>query len=121
MGSSEKLRVLLIRDMVVFVSLTAAFIVPPEYHIVPIFVCIAALWVAGKQLKNVATKLTLRDRAIFFGSTCIFMLTWICLLLLWIMRHPSLAPVAIGSLGIVILLGLWYNAYEEAYGPNQKV
>jgi hypothetical protein len=121
MTSSEKLRLLLIRDTVSFAAMTAYFFIPGDYSMAAILLGVGALWLAGKKLKGVTTKLEASQKRIYFASTCVFMTLWLGLLLSWIIRHSSPPAWAMGSLGIIVLLVLWYAAYEQVYGASPKV
>jgi hypothetical protein len=119
MTAPEKLRLLLIRDTVSFVALTAYFFIPSDYSMIAILLGVGALWLAGKKLKGVTTMLEPPQKRIYFASTCVFMLLWLGLLLSWIIRHSSPPAWAMGSLGIVVLLVLWYAAYDQVYGAKR--
>jgi hypothetical protein len=122
MASLRKLRLLLIRDSVCFIALTAYFFVQGDYSLlVAVLASAAALRIVGKQLKASDTKLELQHRKIYFAVTCFFTLTWLGLLLSWIIRHSSPAAWAIGSLGIIVLLTLLYASYDSICGRNSKV
>jgi hypothetical protein len=122
MTSARKLRLVLLRDSICFVALTAYFFVLGDYGLlVAILVSAAAMRVVGKQLKGNDTKLEAPHRKIYFAVTCFFTLTWLGLLLSWIIRHSSPPAWAMGSLGIIVLLTLLYASYDNIYGRNAKV
>ena len=122
MTSARKLRLVLLRDSICFVALTAYFFVLGDYGLlVAILVSAAAMRVVGKQLKGNDTKLEAPHRKIYFAVTCFFTVTWLGLLLSWIIRHSSPPAWAMGSLGIIVLLTLLYASYDNIYGRNAKV
>ena len=122
MTSARKVSLLLIRDSVCFVALTAYFFVQGDYALLAsILVSAAAMRVVGKQLKGNDTKLEAPHRKIYFAVTCLFTLTWLGLLLSWIIRHSSPPAWCMGSLGIIVLLVLLYASFDSIYGRNAKV
>jgi hypothetical protein len=121
MTSSEKLRVLFIRDAITFVTLTIALIMHSQLSMVPILIGILAGRQFAKKLKGATTPLEPAHRRSYFASTCIAMLIWLGLLVFWVVRHASPQSWLFGSLGLVILLVCWYSAYDQVYGAAPKV
>jgi hypothetical protein len=115
MSPSEKLRVLVIRDCLSSAALTGYFFLPKDYGIIAILVSVVIMRVAGKKLKGVTTKLQPPQKRIYFavhiGSVCLD-----ALILLWILLHISPPAIAMGSLGIIVLLAFSLYVYESIYG-----
>ena len=120
MTSTEKLRLLLIRDSVGFLAITATFYWP-NYNIVALAILVGAMWVVGKRLRGNDTMFDPQQRRLYFALHCFFLGLWIALLLSWIIRHSSAPAWCVGSLGIVVLLTLLYASYNDIYGPRAKV
>jgi membrane protein CcdC involved in cytochrome C biogenesis len=122
MTSARKLRLILIRDSICFVALTVYFFVLGDFALLAVILISATtMRIVGKQLKGSDTKLEPRHRKVYFAATCFFILTWLGLLLSWIIRHSSPPAWAMGSLGIIVLLTLLYASYDSVCGRNAKV
>lgn len=112
MSSTEKLRLLLIRDVLCFAALTAYFFIPGDYKFVVILVPVVVLRLAGKKLKGSA-KLEPPQRQTYFVVSILFLAVWILLVLCWIILHFSAPAIVMGSLGILVLLAFCLYMYES--------
>ena len=117
-----KLRLLLLRDFLYFVSLLGLLFLPSPFGLL---VGSAVILVASKRLAKPigadTVPLEPRERRLFFALAALYFLILFAMLALWIFRHPSPPAFAMGSLGAVVLLVLFYAAYDAVYGKNPKV
>ncbi|PYJ70862.1 MAG: hypothetical protein DME76_03990 [Verrucomicrobia bacterium] len=74
--------------------------------------------VAGKKLKGVTTKLQPPQNGIYFAVSISALFVWMLLILLWILLHISPPAIAMGSLGIIVLLAFSLYVYESIYGKS---
>ncbi len=121
MSPSQKLRVLLIRDCLSSAALTAYFFLPQDYGIIAVLVSIVIMRVAGKKLKGTTTKLEAPQKRVYFVVSISVLLVWMLLIVLWIIRHISPAAVAMGSLGMIVLLAFSLYVCESIYGKSATV
>lgn len=122
MTSSDKLRLLLLRDLVYFAVIAAYFFLPEPYGIL---LFAATIWFVGrrieKALKSSEAKLDTAQKRTYFAFTCAYFLVLLGLLLSWILRRSSVPAWCMGSLGIIVLLSLLLASYDSIYGRNAKV
>jgi hypothetical protein len=122
MSSDRALKLIIIRDVILFSALTAYFCVPCDITLIGgMVVFILTIRFSQKPLKGMAAKLDRRQKKIQFGVVCFFVLLWLGLLLAWILRHSSPPAWAGGSLGIIVLLTLLYASYDMTFRRNPKV
>ena len=112
MAATGKLRVLLTRDVLCFVAITAYFFIPGDLKYVAVLISAVVLWFAGKKLKG-SPPLEARQRRTYFAVTISFFAVWILLVLRWIIWHLSVPTIAMGSLGIIVLLAFCLYMYES--------
>src|SRR5438874_464938 len=113
MTSAEKLRLLLIRDSVAMIGVTALFYLPDSYKYLALLIVIGPMWLTKKRLKDSSTMLDLRQRKCYFVSISFFPCVWLVLLLVWIVSHSSAPAWCMGSLGIIVILALMYSEYDR--------
>ena len=121
MSPSEKLRILLVRDCLSSGALTAYFFLPQDYGIIAVLVSLVIIRVAGKKLKGTTTKLEIPQKRVYFVVSVSVLLVWMLLILLWIILHISPPAIAMGSLGIIVLLAFSLYVYESVYGKSATV
>jgi hypothetical protein len=112
MSPTEKLRVLLIRDILCFGAITAYFFIPGDWKYFTVVVLAIVLRVAGKKLKG-SPPLETRQRQIYFAVTISFFFVWILLVLRWIIWHVSVPAIAMGSLAVIVLVAFCLYMYES--------
>ena len=121
MSSSEKLRVLLIRDCLASAALTAYFFLPRDYGIIAVFISIIIMRIASKKLKGTSTKLEIPHKRTYFIVSESLLVIWMVLIALWIIRHISAPAIAMGSLGIIVLPAFSLYVYETIYAKSATV
>ena len=121
MSPSEKLRVLLIRDCLSSAALTAYFFLPQDYGIIAVLASIIIMRVAGKKLKGTSAKLEAPQKRTYFIVSVSVLVFWMLLILLWIVRQISAPAIAMGSLGVIVLLAFSLYVYESIYGKSATV
>ena len=112
MSPTEKLRVLLIRDILCFGAITAYFFIPGDLKYVTAVVLAIVLRMAGKKLKG-SPPLEARQRQIYFATIISFFVVWILLALQWVIRHFSVPTIAMGGLGVIVLIAFCLYMYES--------
>jgi hypothetical protein len=121
MSSSQKLRVLLIRDFLCFVLVTTYFFIPGDYGL---FIALAGVLlverVANKKLKG-AARLELPQKKTYLIVSELFLLVWVLLILRWVHWHFVPLAIAIGALAIIVLLAYSFYVYETTYGKSAEV
>jgi hypothetical protein len=122
MTSAQKLRLLLIRDFIYFAVIACYFFLRNPIGII-LFVAVLFFFAkrAEKTLRESDVKLDSSQKRVYFAGTSFYFLLLLGLLLSWILRHSSPPAWAGGSLGIVVLLVLFYASYDAVYGRNAKV
>jgi hypothetical protein len=122
MSTDRALKLIIIRDVILFSAFTAYFCIPRQITVVVVgVVFVLTIRLFEKPLKGMAAKLDLRQKKIQFGVVCFFMLLWLGLLLAWIFRHSSAPAWAMGSLGIIVVLTLLYASYDMTFRRHPKV
>ncbi|MEY2519811.1 MAG: hypothetical protein QOF24_1570 [Verrucomicrobiota bacterium] len=117
-----KLRLLLLRDAVYFVLMLGIFYLPSPFGLL---LFAAAVFAGGKllepKIKADSARLDASERRLYLGFTLALFLILLGLLLRWIIQHSSPPAWAMGGLGIVVLLVLFYASYDAVHGRNAKV
>ena len=111
MSPSEKLRVLLIRDVLCFVAFTAFFFIPGDLKYAFVIVPGIILRVTGRKLKG-APMLESQQRQIYFAVTVSFLSIWVLLVLRWMFQHLSAPAIAMGITWILVLVAFGAYTYE---------
>ncbi len=122
MESRRKLRLLILRDLIMFAGMLCFFYVPYPFGMIAFFAAVFGSSKGfAKPLKAIDARLEPPDRRSYFVITASCYSILLCLLALWILLHASTPAYLFGGLGTVVLLVLFYAAYDSIYGSNAKV
>ena len=122
MSPDRAWKLIIIRDVILFSAFTAYFCIPRQITLMVVMVVvILTIRFSQKPLKGAAANLDLRQKKLQFAVVCFFVLLWLGLLLVWILRHSSAPAWAGGGLGIIVLLTLLYASYDTTFRRTPKV
>ena len=118
----RKVHLLMARDAMYFVVLLAWLVLPQPFGGLLFVVAVFAFGRRiEKALRESEDRLSSAERRTYFLFTLAYFLILLGLLLSWIIRHSSPPAWAMGGLGIIVLLVLFYASYDAVCGRNAKV
>ncbi|HWL53629.1 MAG TPA: hypothetical protein VNQ90_14420 [Chthoniobacteraceae bacterium] len=114
-----KLHLLIFWDIFGYLLLLSLFFVPGGAFLLGL-----VLLRFGKRFEKTLQArppLETNERRTYFLFTLSIYPVCVGLLLSWLIRHSSLVAWSFGSLGIIVLLTLFYNAYDDIYGSGSRI
>jgi len=116
----SKLHLLIFHDILCFALVMAWFFLPGGD-----LLALLGLFLLTKRFNKAiqarSAPLQPNERKIYFLFMLTAFLIAIGLLLTWLIRHSSAATWSFGSLGLIILLTMLYQAYDTIYGSDSRI